>query len=752
MAKPFEQTGMVRNLSRKLIPLSMGMALLIAVLAPVTNWTLAHRNLQYMVSLYAEDLAYQLQRVALESPLWKYETYKFITIADRFHPDIDVSGYRVLDENGEPISGHDYQKTNWGKPGKNLSFTEEFHCTLGIAPIIFNDRRVGTVEVIADNTPIMLTSAVLFCFWSLIGIALAVLVYRFPVKVVRKMAGEIEELVVILQQSEAKYRSIFENADDIIYLLNVDGTFRSLNPAFEKITGWATEEWIGKSFAAIVHPDDLSYANDLFRKTLAGESSPSFGLRLARKSGEYFDADLCVAPLGSTEVTGVVGIARDVTTRKQTENTLRESELLFRFLNDLAEATRSLANPEQIMSVMSRMLGEHLRASRCAYADVEKDGERFIILHDYTDGCASTVGNYQISLFGPRAVAMLQNGETLILRNVETELLPGEGADMFNAIGIKAIICCPLIKELRLRAMMAVHQTTPRDWKSGEIATVQQVVERCWDTIERRTAEEKVRMLNEELETRVQERTKQLQDAQEELVRKEKLAILGQLSGSVGHELRNPLGVMSNAIYYLKTVLADANGTTKEYLDIIKSEIDTSQRIISDLLDFARIRLPQKKTVTVQELVRESLGTCAIPDNVTISLDLPETLPLVNLDPLQIRQVLANIITNAIQAMPEGGGLRITAQMNEANGHQSSIEISFADSGSGIARKNMKKLFQPLFTTKAKGIGLGLVVSKNLVEANGGRIELESAPGKGTTVMVVLPVDLSRKMPPIVEA
>jgi diguanylate cyclase (GGDEF)-like protein/PAS domain S-box-containing protein len=172
---------------------------------------------------------------------------------------------------------------------------------------------------------------------------------------------------------------------------------------------------------------------------------------------------------------------------------LLEGEEHFRFLNDLAKATRTLADPEQIMAVTSRMLGEHLRASRCAYADVESNGEQFTILDDYTDGCASTAGSYQLSLFGARAVTTLNSGQTLIVCDVDAELQPGDGADMFNAIGIKAIMTCPLVKNGALRAMMAVHQSTPREWTSGEIAIVQEVVERCWATIERRTAEEKLR-------------------------------------------------------------------------------------------------------------------------------------------------------------------------------------------------------------------------------------------------------------------
>ncbi|MES2569855.1 MAG: PAS domain S-box protein, partial [Verrucomicrobiota bacterium] len=163
------------------------------------------------------------------------------------------------------------------------------------------------------------------------------------------------------------------------------------------------------------------------------------------------------------------------------------------FLNDLGEATRTLSDPKQIMVATTRLLGRHLRVSRCAYADVQEDSEHFNMQVDYTDGCATVTGRYQLSLFGPRAVADMHGGRTLVIRDLDTELAMDAGAEMFNAIGIKAIVCCPLIKEGALRAMMAVHQNVPREWSPEEIALVQEVVERCWSTIERARAEAEVR-------------------------------------------------------------------------------------------------------------------------------------------------------------------------------------------------------------------------------------------------------------------
>jgi signal transduction histidine kinase len=252
----------------------------------------------------------------------------------------------------------------------------------------------------------------------------------------------------------------------------------------------------------------------------------------------------------------------------------------------------------------------------------------------------------------------------------------------------------------------------------------------------------------------VSEKNQQLLEAQEELVRKEKLSILGQLSGSVGHELRNPLGVMSNAVYYLKMVLSDADENVKEYLGIIKQEIDNSQRIITDLLDFARTKTPHTKTITAHELIHDSLGRCEVPEHIVVRTDLPNDLPALVVDPFQMGLVLQNLMTNAVQSMPGGGSITLCAKRarqdesssvvpaNEQSGRSSYIAISISDTGAGISPDEMKRLFHPLFTTKAKGLGLGLTVCKNLTEANNGKIEVESRPGEGTTFTVTLPAKM----------
>ncbi len=257
------------------------------------------------------------------------------------------------------------------------------------------------------------------------------------------------------------------------------------------------------------------------------------------------------------------------------------------------------------------------------------------------------------------------------------------------------------------------------------------------EVVRRKVAEDEIRRLNQELEAKVQERSQQLLQAQAELVRKERLAVLGQVAGSVGHELRNPLGVMSNAVYFLQTVLADADDGIKEYLDIIKSEIADSERIVSDLLDSVRAKAPHPEAVAARELVDLTLRKYHVPSCVTLKIDIPEALPPLQVDAMQMHQVLRNLVSNSVEAMPQGGTLEIWALENKPH---DSITLSVRDSGSGIAPELRPKLFQPLFTTKPRGVGLGLVVVKNLTEANGGTVQVKSEPGQGTTFTLVLPV------------
>jgi signal transduction histidine kinase len=229
----------------------------------------------------------------------------------------------------------------------------------------------------------------------------------------------------------------------------------------------------------------------------------------------------------------------------------------------------------------------------------------------------------------------------------------------------------------------------------------------------------------------------ELESTQAQLVRQERLAAVGELASTVGHELRNPLGVITNSLYLIR------NGTAGTADDRLRRQLATAERevaaatlIVSDLLDFAKAREPIMGSVDIPALVGEALDVAPPPTGTTVAWQPPSGVPAVAGDRDQLRQVLLNVITNGYDAMPEGGTLRV-----DVSGDGSVVAVAITDEGPGINNESRDRLFEPFFTTKARGTGLGLAVTDRIVRAHGGTIAVQSPPGQGATFRLELPVD-----------
>jgi len=239
---------------------------------------------------------------------------------------------------------------------------------------------------------------------------------------------------------------------------------------------------------------------------------------------------------------------------------------------------------------------------------------------------------------------------------------------------------------------------------------------------------------NRELEARVAERTQELEAAQAELLRAERLACIGALGAGVAHELRNPLGVISNSAYYLNSRLRDAPPKIVKHLDIISREVAASNRIITGLMNFVRVRELEITPIGPRRLVEETLQRASVPEDVSVRTAFARDLPPIEVDVDKMQEVFLNLIDNATQAMPRGGDLTVGAVVQDG-----CVEFSFADTGEGIPPANLEHIFKPLFTTKVKGIGLGLTLVRLLVEAHRGTVTVSSEVGVGSRFVVRLP-------------
>jgi PAS domain S-box-containing protein len=248
-------------------------------------------------------------------------------------------------------------------------------------------------------------------------------------------------------------------------------------------------------------------------------------------------------------------------------------------------------------------------------------------------------------------------------------------------------------------------------------------------------AEEELKLHSDHLEELVEQKTKQLKQA-------ERMAAIGETAAMVGHDLRNPLQAIRYAVYSLKSTLSKcANDYAVQIPDkatrmfeVINDSVTYADSIIRDLQDFSADRKPVRTQVDIKVLIDETLRNIAIPDGVRVNRQFTQT-PLLSVDTDQLRRVFHNLVENAVQAMAKGGTLTVSSREKEGF-----VEVAFTDTGVGMSKEALKKLFTLFYTTRAQGMGMGLAICRKFVEAHGGSIVVESQEGKGSTFTVTLPI------------
>ncbi|MFC5461848.1 ATP-binding protein [Massilia niabensis] len=525
-------------------------------------------------------------------------------------------------------------------------------------------------------------------------------------------------------EANAKFRAFFDQATNFAALMTVDGVVVEVNRVSLDAAGVVREDVRGRPFwnCGWWSPSH----------TLAGEVRAllltAAGGETVRRALPYFVAaggerrtNIMFAPVRGDDgrILFVAATGVDVTEQHHAGERLR-------LLDAIGEATRIAADPKAIMEEATRLLGEHLGVTRVAYADLEPDNDRFTIRHDWhVPGAMSTAGVYSLDLFGSRATSNLRVGRNLVVGDVDRELAPEDGAGMFNAIGIKAIVCCPLVKGGKLVAMMAVHQSGPRAWTGEEVALIEAVVERCWAHIER------VRGAAALVEA---DRRK------------------SEFLATLAHELRNPLAPIRNGLEILRL------SHTKPELQasvraMMERQLGHMVHLINDLLDIARVS-SGKVVLRIERVALQAVVGSAVETSLplleaaghTLAVEWPNAMPeaplLLDIDAVRISQVLSNLLSNAAKYTPQGGRIDI-----KVRGSGSEVAIAVSDTGIGIAADSLPMLFE-MFTQVARsidrskgGLGIGLALVRHLVQLHGGSVSAASpGPGQGSTFTVRLPL------------
>jgi PAS domain S-box-containing protein len=481
-----------------------------------------------------------------------------------------------------------------------------------------------------------------------------------------------------LRESEAKYRLVVENAGEGI-LVAQDGMLKYVNPWMLAASGYTTEDLLGKPFSVFVHPDDREMVYQQHLRRLRGElpANHVYSFRAVTKSGGILWAEMKGAPTTWEGRPASVNFVFDITQRKQAEDALRQSEARFR------------SNFEQaaIGIVDSTLAGGYNWVNH-----------RFCEITGYTAG----------------------ELKSLTFRDItHPEDLEKELHDYQDVLQGKAISYS--------REKRYIRKDRSLVWVNLSLSLVRNA-----DGMPKRFIG-----VVEDITYR-----KRMED---ELFKTQKLESLGILAGGIAHDFNNMLTAIVGQISVSRMHLRPGDVLEKHLEEVEKAALK-AKGLTQQILTFAKGGAPIKNALSLERLVSDSAGLALSGTNITYSLTAGDQVWSVDADESQIGQAINNLIINACQAMPGGGAIQIGLENSEVESGGALplktgryVKLTVTDQGVGIPQEHLAKVFDPYFTTKEKGTGLGLAVSYSIIRNHGGHILVESEPGVRTTFTVYLP-------------
>ncbi|MDI6762097.1 MAG: GAF domain-containing protein [Thermodesulfobacteriota bacterium] len=308
---------------------------------------------------------------------------------------------------------------------------------------------------------------------------------------------------------------------------------------------------------------------------------------------------------------------------------------------------------------------------------------------------------------------------------------------------LHSLVVIPLFtKEKALGAIAADHTEPGRRLTQETLDSVMTFAQQAGLAIQNASMYQELKNFSVQMEEKIQKTTADLRKTEAQLIRSEKLAALGQLAAGIAHEIRNPLTSINILIHSLRERLPSEN-SQQEDLKVIEEEIHRMNEIVDQFLRFAKPASPFLEKTDVLSIVEETLQLLRLQiekQRIVVEKEF-QALPMIQMDREQMKQAMLNLLLNAIQAMPEGGQLTLKGQ-NSKEGQW--IHLSIEDSGMGISPEDIDQLFDPFFSTKEGGIGLGLSITHRIIDQHHGKMEVENAPEKGTIFTVWLPIHYER--------
>jgi len=519
--------------------------------------------------------------------------------------------------------------------------------------------------------------------------------------------------------------TIYTSAPVGLCFVDRDLRYVSVNNALSAMNGHAPEYFLGKTIREAV-PELADVIETHYRRVI-DTGQPVVDVEISaimpNRSAEL-NYWLCSYYPVQNDTGGLLGVnvaVREITGRKQAEaDTL--------FLLDLGECIRFAADADELLWAVAVALGEHLRANRCGFIEIDADHERCRVQRDYHPHTPSLVGNYSLKGFSPDLVVEGRSGQATVVADVTTDKRTAKFVDGYRRQSIASFISTPLIREGLWVSALVATAAEPREWKEREVSLINLVAERTW------LAVEKLR-----LDAALRESGAALREADR---RKD------EFLATLAHELRNPLSLMRNVV----TLEQTPNAPTPDPrwgLEIIDRQVNYLTRLTDDLFDVSRITqdklVLQKEPTRLAEIIRgavESSRPLIDQRGHELTLTMSQASIFVEADRVRLTQVFMNLLNNAAKYTPNPGHIWLNV---EQAGDM--VEVRVKDTGLGIAPENIPHLFELFYQvdrsyTRAEGgLGLGLTLVHRLVDLHDGKVEVRSAGvNRGSEFIVQLPV------------